>query len=164
MNKNTSFSIGEHFSSFVSAQVSQGRYGNASDVVRAALRLLEEREAKLDALRAALVEGEESGPRPRSTLTPLLRENARSNARKHDVTQRYTLSPKAQSDIDEIWHYIENRWGTGQAEKYIRQLARDMRAIAAQPALARPCLRYGTATLSSNPAPICCLFGRRKGE
>jgi len=62
MNKNTSFSIGEHFISFVSAQVSQGRYGNASDVVRAALRLLEEREAKLDALRAALVEGEESGP------------------------------------------------------------------------------------------------------
>ncbi|MDD2325315.1 MAG: type II toxin-antitoxin system ParD family antitoxin [Alphaproteobacteria bacterium] len=62
MNKNTSFSIGEHFSSFVATQVGQGRYGNASDVVRAALRLLEEREAKLDALRAALIEGEESGP------------------------------------------------------------------------------------------------------
>ena len=62
MNKNTSFSIGEHFSSFVATQVSQGRYGNASDVVRAALRLLEEREAKLDALRASLIEGEESGP------------------------------------------------------------------------------------------------------
>jgi len=61
MNKNTSFSIGEHFSSFVATQVGQGRYGNASDVVRAALRLLEEREAKLDALRAALIEGEESG-------------------------------------------------------------------------------------------------------
>lgn len=62
MNKNTSFSIGEHFSSFVAAQVGQGRYSNASDVVRAALRLLEEREAKLDALRAALIEGEQSGP------------------------------------------------------------------------------------------------------
>ncbi len=62
MNRNTSFSIGEHFSSFVAAQVGQGRYGSVSDVVRAALRLLEEREAKLDALRAALVEGEESGP------------------------------------------------------------------------------------------------------
>ena len=62
MNKNTSFSIGEHFSSFVAAQVGQGRYGSVSDVVRAALRLLEEREAKLDALRAALVEGEKSGP------------------------------------------------------------------------------------------------------
>ena len=62
MGKNTSFSIGEHFSSFVAAKISEGRYGNASDVVRAGLRLLEEREAQLDALRAALIEGEESGP------------------------------------------------------------------------------------------------------
>ena len=62
MGKNTSFSIGEHFSSFVEAKISEGRYGSASDVVRAGLRLLEEREAQLDALRAALIEGEESGP------------------------------------------------------------------------------------------------------
>jgi antitoxin ParD1/3/4 len=60
--KNTSFSIGEHFIGFVESQVKEGRYGNASDVMRAALRLLEEREAKLSTLRAALVEGEESGP------------------------------------------------------------------------------------------------------
>jgi antitoxin ParD1/3/4 len=62
MTKNTSFSLGEHFSSFVEAQVDQGRYSSASDVVRAALRLLEEREARLEALRAALIEGEQSGP------------------------------------------------------------------------------------------------------
>lgn len=62
MNKNTSFSIGDHFSSFVAAQVKQGRYSSASDVVRAALRLLEEQEAKLEALRSALAEGEQSGP------------------------------------------------------------------------------------------------------
>jgi len=61
-NKNTSFSLGEHFSSFVEAQVDQGRYSSASDVVRAALRLLEEQEARLEALRAALIEGEQSGP------------------------------------------------------------------------------------------------------
>jgi antitoxin ParD1/3/4 len=60
--KNTSFSIGEHFMGFVNDQVKEGRYSNASDVMRAALRLLEEREAKLTALRAALIEGEESGP------------------------------------------------------------------------------------------------------
>ena len=60
--KNTSFSIGEHFMGFVDTQVKEGRYSNASDVMRAALRLLEEREAKLTALRAALIEGEESGP------------------------------------------------------------------------------------------------------
>jgi antitoxin ParD1/3/4 len=62
MGKNTSFSIGDHFSEFVATQVEQGRYSSASDVVRAALRLLEEQEAKLTALRATLVEGEQSGP------------------------------------------------------------------------------------------------------
>jgi antitoxin ParD1/3/4 len=62
MGRVTSFSLGEHFAKFVEAQVSEGRYDNASDVMRAALRLLEEREARLNALRAALIEGENSGP------------------------------------------------------------------------------------------------------
>jgi antitoxin ParD1/3/4 len=61
MSKNTSFSLGEHFAQFVETQVEQGRYASASDVVRAGLRLLEEQETKLAALRAALIEGEESG-------------------------------------------------------------------------------------------------------
>ena len=62
MAKNTSIALGEHFAEFVEEQVSQGRYGSASEVVRAGLRLLEEREAKLRALRAAIEEGLESGP------------------------------------------------------------------------------------------------------
>ncbi len=61
MAKNTSFVIGDHFSGFVDAQVSDGRYGSASEVVRAGLRLLEEREAHLAELRAALSEGDKSG-------------------------------------------------------------------------------------------------------
>jgi antitoxin ParD1/3/4 len=61
MGKNTSFSLGEHFSSFINEKVEEGRYGTASDVVRAGLRLLEEHEAKVTALRAALDEGEASG-------------------------------------------------------------------------------------------------------
>ncbi|MGH6872802.1 MAG: type II toxin-antitoxin system ParD family antitoxin [Rhizomicrobium sp.] len=61
MSKNTSFSLGQHFSAFIEKKVAQGRYGSASDVVRAGLRLLEEEEARLSALRAALVAGERSG-------------------------------------------------------------------------------------------------------
>jgi antitoxin ParD1/3/4 len=61
MGRVTSFSLGEHFTSFIEAQIKEGRYGNASDVMRAALRLLEEQEAGIAALRAALIEGEESG-------------------------------------------------------------------------------------------------------
>jgi antitoxin ParD1/3/4 len=58
--KNTSIALGEHFQAFVASQVSSGRFGSASEVVRAGLRVLEEREMKLAALRAALDEGERS--------------------------------------------------------------------------------------------------------
>jgi antitoxin ParD1/3/4 len=61
-NKNTSFSLGEHFTQFIDGQIADGRYGSASDVVRAGLRALEERESHLAALRAALIHGENSGP------------------------------------------------------------------------------------------------------
>jgi antitoxin ParD1/3/4 len=61
MAKNTSVVIGDHFAEFIERQISDGRYGSASDVVRAGLRLLEEREMRIEALRAALIEGEQSG-------------------------------------------------------------------------------------------------------
>jgi len=66
MGKTTSINLGDHFNEFVEQQVSRGRYRSTSEVVRAALRLLEEheeeRQAKVAALRAAIVAGEESGP------------------------------------------------------------------------------------------------------
>ncbi|MDX8355675.1 type II toxin-antitoxin system ParD family antitoxin [Cognatiyoonia sp. IB215182] len=61
MPKNTSMSLGDHFATFIDDQVQTGRYGSASDVVRAGLRLLEEHEAKVKALQDALIEGEQSG-------------------------------------------------------------------------------------------------------
>ncbi len=61
MPKNTSITLGEHFDKFVAERVKQGRYGSASEVIRAGLRLLETNETKLDTLRALLAEGEKSG-------------------------------------------------------------------------------------------------------
>ena len=65
MPRNTSMSLGDHFASFIDSQVQAGRYGSASDVVRAGLRLLEEHEAKVKALQDALIAGEQSSePQP----------------------------------------------------------------------------------------------------
>ncbi|ETB04364.1 antitoxin [Mycobacterium avium subsp. avium 10-9275] len=61
VGKNTSFSLDEHYSAFIEREVASGRYRSASDVVRSALRLLEDRETQLRALRAALEAGERSG-------------------------------------------------------------------------------------------------------
>jgi antitoxin ParD1/3/4 len=59
--RNTSVSLSEHFVDFANEQVSSGRYGSISEVVRAGLRLLEEREFQLRNLKDALAEGEASG-------------------------------------------------------------------------------------------------------
>ena len=65
MTKNTSIALGDHFSHFIGEQVQSGRYGSASEVVRAGLRLLETHEARVKALQDALIAGEESGePEP----------------------------------------------------------------------------------------------------
>jgi antitoxin ParD1/3/4 len=54
---NTSLSLGEHWENFIKKQIANGRYGSASEVVRDALRDMEVREARLEALRAHLDEG-----------------------------------------------------------------------------------------------------------
>ncbi len=61
MGRNTSVSLGIYFESFVDNSVTQGRFKNASEVIRAGLRLLEEEENKIVVLRNAINEGIESG-------------------------------------------------------------------------------------------------------
>ncbi len=74
MARNTSVSQGDHFASFIDQQVNEGRYGSASDVVRTGLRLLEEHEAKLKALRQALEDGENSGDLQPVNTTAFLKD------------------------------------------------------------------------------------------
>ena len=61
MGRNTSVALGDYFENFVDSKVSAGRFKNASEVIRAGLRLLEEEESKIMALKNAIQEGINSG-------------------------------------------------------------------------------------------------------
>lgn len=61
MSKNTSISLGDHFEEFINNEIKSGRYSSVSEVIRSALRLLESEERKLNDLRNALIDGEQSG-------------------------------------------------------------------------------------------------------
>ena len=61
MSKNTSISLGHYFDEFIKSRINAGRYKNASEIIRAGLRLLEEEESKQAALKQALQEGIDSG-------------------------------------------------------------------------------------------------------
>lgn len=57
MGRNTSVSLGDYFEDFVESRITEGRYNNVSEVIRAGLRLLEEEENKVTALKKAIQEG-----------------------------------------------------------------------------------------------------------
>ena len=61
MGKNTSVSLGTYFDDFVQDRISEGRFNNVSEVIRAGLRLLEEEESRVKALKLAIQEGLDSG-------------------------------------------------------------------------------------------------------
>ena len=87
MARNTSVTLGEHFSAFISSKIKEGRFESTSEAVRAGLRLLEAEEATLDLVKAAIRDGMESGL---SDRTP---EDVRS-----DVISRLGASGKLQTD------------------------------------------------------------------
>lgn len=59
--KTTSVALGPYFDDFIKEQITRGRYNNASEIIRAALRLLEADENRLIALKSAIDEGMDSG-------------------------------------------------------------------------------------------------------
>jgi toxin ParE1/3/4 len=63
----------------------------------------------------------------------------------------FILSPRAQSDLDEIWDYSCETWGVDQAERYIILLRDAVSAAAAKPARGRPCedIRVGYRKLAA---------------
>ncbi|KQS87681.1 MULTISPECIES: type II toxin-antitoxin system ParD family antitoxin [unclassified Rhizobium] len=61
MAKSAQITLNDELGDFVDRQVRDGNYASANDVVEAGLRLLREDDAKLEVLKAALIEGEESG-------------------------------------------------------------------------------------------------------
>ncbi|MCC8372672.1 MULTISPECIES: type II toxin-antitoxin system ParD family antitoxin [Photorhabdus] len=80
MRKITTVSMGEQLDRFVQNMIESGRYGNASEVMRSALRLLEQQEAYDEIVRKAVIAGLESGE---SSLT--LRDIAEQRKRRHNV-------------------------------------------------------------------------------
>ena len=76
--KTTSVSLGDHFIGFIGAQIEEGRYKSASEVMRAALRLLEDQEAREKALRQAIQEGIDSGPTEPFDLRAFIDEELKS--------------------------------------------------------------------------------------
>lgn len=81
MSKNTSVVLGGHFQKFIKEQVTQGRYGSTSEVIRAGLRLLEDHNTKLTALRNAIKEGIDSGPAEPFDIDDFLSSRSRGKGR-----------------------------------------------------------------------------------
>jgi antitoxin ParD1/3/4 len=81
MPKNTSVNLSDHFCAFIAAQMASGRFGSASEVVREGLRLLEERQARLETLQRLLQEGLDSGEAVDFDVDAWLKERRTGGAR-----------------------------------------------------------------------------------
>jgi antitoxin ParD1/3/4 len=82
MGRNTSIILGEHFDQFIKSEIASGRYSSASEVIRSALRVLEDERRKIELLNEALVLGENSGkakPFDNSTFKEKMRNRVIEN-------------------------------------------------------------------------------------
>ena len=153
MAQNTSISLDDHFTSFLSQQVASGRYRSASEVVRAGLRLLEDQETQLAALRAALSPARPVARRRRSTSTRSSRRRSGEGCR---------LTPAAQRDLSEIWDFTETRWDGHQAEKYITEVWAAIERIAADPTAGARATRSAGDTRGTASAVTWCSTSKRQ--
>lgn len=108
------FSNDPHFDEFIRDWISPGRYKNASEVIRAGLRLLEEEENKLTVLREAIQEGLESGVA--HDFNPDLHLESLKSEKNWMAKLEY--SNKAVLDLSRIWVYTFNEWSETKADKY----------------------------------------------
>jgi antitoxin ParD1/3/4 len=87
----SSYSIGKHFEEFIDGLIESGRYSTASEVLRDGLRLIEEREdrrqAKLEALRAEIQKGIDSGPPEEVDIAEMIK-SVKARGRQRLATQK----------------------------------------------------------------------------
>ncbi len=131
--KNTSISLGNYFDQFVQTQVSAGRYKNVSEVIRAGLRLLENEESKVIALRNAIQKGIDSGIAHDFDPDKHLQE---LKARKKTMA-KYELTNEAVVDLSNIWDYTFDNWSEKQDDRYFKMLLDTCQDIADNPELGK---------------------------
>ncbi len=119
----TSMSLGEHWQEFIRAQVESGRYGSATEVVRDSLRLLEEREQRLAALKEMVAERHCRRPTRGEGIAGFdvddIMAGARPRATGPARVMRWRLTVLALKDIDAIASYTLAEWGDRQAQRYL---------------------------------------------
>lgn len=111
--KTTSVALGSYFDEFIASTIQTGRYNNASEVVRAGLRLLEEREQKVAQLKNAIHEGLESGRNDDFDPDVYL------NQLKTKHNDKVSSDKQGNEDLEEIWLYTRDNWSECQADVII---------------------------------------------
>ena len=132
MARTTLISLDDELADFVDRQMATEGYGSASEVVRAGLRFLAAHAKTVDELRAALIEGEDSGAaltvdcssfaRPLSSRLGLVSELASVN--------EYAVMPCAALDLDGAWAGMAELAGPERADQCLKRIARLCAALA----------------------------------
>lgn len=132
--KNVSFSLGSHDRTFIENQITEGRFGNRTEVVRAGLRLLEdyENKQKLQRLRLEIAKGDSDLKAGRVT------EYENGQALFNDIVKkqevfikplRLILTDTARSDLKAIYEYIAKENETA-AVSFIQDLSEKLEHLA----------------------------------